>query len=618
MENLLYNYPAIRPANYTPVANYSQIQTARSTSTTQQHNYNVFVIILQVFTLLTVLAILGVLIFYLNKSATSVAKDNEDRIDLNAARGAIEKADFPKVLYDYKFDDESTGIFTDWSTSNVTLGEMCLAIIQGLKYAHHAASNSSQAVLVVAITENFMLRYRSKLNASASSGIPWGKNWFEFSITSTTMAAHYLLLPNVKLTDLASDIILRLIANPKLSLGYSRDGVNAVYMAGPFLLAKYFKGRVNDVWDMNQYKYVLDYIKFNIQYEQGKDGLHMDDTYSFHSGLVTYAYLKTLTTDLTTYFYRLDSGITRSPEEIWYGVRDVICHKTIGVSALGVYGRKDDISFETNTSSPLGIRVIPFARYIRYFTDKHQFSMRLMVPWYGFFEADRTTYTQSQYWTQYRNVHTINSSPSIQFPDAGFICHDDVKQLIAIPSQTTTTTVFRPQTADSFVLMYDRYGVGWQTYVISQFGSQTVTELLVIDTKTNAINITLNISNSDTTKAVVYYSVVTACDLDQYRAKLKPMSVSANTKATFATYFDLNASTVITTKRESSSNELLPLKLEDDITVDLVNNVAVLRKNGKALVICPKSQSYELPIIALGNEGTFVFDETVNQYVANT
>lgn len=588
----------------------SMMSTAQPMCVVQNFCDNRFTIILNILILFIVSAVVALLVCY--NGIKNI--NSKTRIDLNAARRAVSKVEFPKILYDYEFNSDSTGIFDDWDKSDVSLGDMCNSIAQGLKYSHHAQRNSPDAVLAVTVAENFMIRYKLKLDQSDLFGIPWGNNWYEFSVSSTIMAAYYLLLPNVKLTELASDLILKLLTSPRKSLGYERDGANTVYMAGPYLLAKYFKGQVDEVWDMKEYKYVLNYLKFNITHQQGVDGFHMDKTYVFHSGLVTYAYLKTLADDLTIYFYKLDSFITDSPECIWYSVRNLLCHPTIGVSAMGVLGRNEDLALETNKSSPFGIKVIPFARYIRYFTDKHQFSMRLMVPWYGFFEADRKNYTQSQYWTQYRTVHTANSSKSIKFPDAGFICTEDVTELIPIPSTSITTTVFKPKLADSFVLVYDRYGIAWQTYIIDQFGLQTVTELVIIDSKVNTITIKLTINN-DNSKPVIYYSVDEPCSIDIYRSKLKPLIVDVKTIARYTTYFDLNANTVMT-KRTCDEN-LLPLNLENGIRVEVLRDpeTAVLRKNGTAFVICPKNQVFESPTIVLTGEGSFKFDDRVNQYI---
>lgn len=563
-----------------------------------------------ILTVFAVYVLIGFLIFkygFINRNSNNILPVK--RIDLDAARRVVEKVEFPEILRNYKFNDVSTGIFDDWNKSHLSLGDMCVTITRGLKYAQHAASDSSDAALAIAVAEDFMIRYKNELAKHSSVNIPWGGNWYQFSVSSTSMAAYYLLLPNVKSTELAADLILRLIQTPRKSLGLTRDGINTVYFAGPYLLAKYFKGQVDEVWDMPEYQYVLDYLKFNVQEKQGADGLHIDKTFVFHSGSVAFAYLRTLISDLTTYYYELDSFIVQSPQSIWYSVRDIICHPTIAVSAMGVYGRAEDLAMETNESSPLGIKVIPFARYIRYFTDKHQFSMRLMVPWYGFFESDPTIYTQSQYWTQYRNVHTAKSSKSIQFPDVGFICRDNVKALIPIKTQTNVTTLFRPKFADSFVLSYDRYGIGWQTYNIEQYGSQTITELVVIDSKTNVITVNIIVELRDT-ETYFYYNVDELCSLDEYRSKVRPFLVLSG--KVYTTYFDLNANTVATMTKPNA--ELLPLSLEDGIKVEVENNIAVLRKNGRALVICPKNQPQESSIINLDGVGTFKFDNVANQY----
>lgn len=578
------------------------------------HNDSGLINILLFLTVCVLLLAIGLMIYLINYK-----KPYEDpldpRINLIAARQALESpTEFPELLTTYKFDAESTGLYANWDKSELDLGSMCVIITQGLKYAN-AHENSQESKLAIRIAEDFMSRYKTKLGNSGANGIPWGNNWYEFSISSTFMAACYLLLPKKDKIQLAADLILALLQSPIKSLGYKRDGVNTVYMAGPYAIAKYYKGESQDVWDMPEYQYVLNYIKFDTQYKQGAEGLHFDNTFVFHTNLVTYAYLATLETDVTNYYYKLDTYITRTPASIWQNARKTLFHPTIGVSAMGVFGRNENLSIGTDAKSPLGIKVLPFARYIRYFTKDCQFSARTLVQWYGFFEADRYTNTQSQYWTQYRNVHTADSPTALAFPDAGFICRSSVKSLIQIPSTTSTTTVFTPKLAESFVLMYERYGVAWQTYKIEQFGPQTVTELIVIDSKDNTIDINVVIRDSPVSDPVVYYSVDTLVVLDQYRSKLKPLAVESNKQ--FVTHFDLYSKTVITKTQSITNSTMLPLTLNDGIVIDVdaKNSVAILRKNNKPTVICPKNQPVEARSITLTDIGTFKFDDSQNQYV---
>lgn len=548
-----------------------------------------------------------------NKNNDEIVTDNNasSRLNIEAARKSILDAEFPPLLRKYTFNTTDTGIFKDWNTSHISLGNMCNLITSGLQYAINHP-DTADARLAILIAENFMIRYRDRLNQVPLNKIPWGTNWYQFSVSSTKMLAYYLLLPYTALKDIASSIILMIIENPKKSLGYNRDGPNSLYLSGPYLLAKNVLNEVDSVFNTPEYKYVLDFVALPTERIQGVDGLHMDHTYLFHSGTVAYSYLASLDSDTTNYFYELDTKIHTKPSVVWRNIKNIIYHPTISVSNMGIYGRLANLQLSHNTSSPFGIKVMPLQKYIRYFTKDYQFSMRGQVPWISYYEADEQNYSQAMYWTQYRNVHTKNSVPELQFPDAGFICNDNVTKLIDIPSTTTTTEAFKTPNAESFVLAYSQYGILWQKYSIDKFGPQTITELVVIDSKKNTITIDLIIENTQEGNNTVYYSSDVEVTIDDYRKKLKPLAV--NKLQHFQTKFNLKLGTV-KTSIVSETKALLPLILDNNISVTASDIYGLLNIKDSPKILCPKSEAYELDAYMDDDLGLFVFNKTLNQYI---
>lgn len=537
-------------------------------------------------------------------------------LDIASARSVIPRTPYPTSLNNYTFNTPTTGVFPNWDTDSSNLGAISDALKHALQYTYHNP-NATNSKLVRLIADDFMIRFYEKLKASSittSTGpkIPWGTNWYEMSVSATTMLAYYLLLPNCSLPDLAKEIIFMIIPNPKKSLGYTRDGANSVYFAGPYLLAHNVDGTVEEAMSISEYKYVKDYISLPIQRSQGVDGFHLDKTFLFHGGLPAYSYLSTLDSDLSSYFYKLDRTIKSSPATKWQAVKDIIRHPSITVAVMGATGRVNNLSMASNITSQYGIQVMPMQRFIRYFTKDHQFSMRGQEPWLGFYESDHTNDSNAMYWTQYRNVHTAKSKTQTQFPDMGFICSKNETQLIRIPSTTTTTEVFKPADATSYVLAYKRYGILYQRYKITQFGAQEVTELVIIDSTKNAITVDVIIKNSEN-QDTVYYGCDTKQSIDTCRDNVTALPVGSAKH--YKTTFDLNENSVITAD-EPMVDDVKSISLEDGISAYLIDNFAILSENNIAKVVCPNSVNYELDSVMVPNVGIFTFNATLNQYAA--
>lgn len=567
-----------------------------------------------IFNIVILILSIGILIFlvcYSNQKSTNDI-GSHSRISLKGARSTIPNEPFPTELKNYTVDSsDTTGIYTDWNTSSTSLGQICTLITMGLQYAyHHPKTKDSD--LCIQIAEDFMVKYHDRL---MDVGIepkqpPWGTHWYEFSVSSTAMLAYYLLLPKPKLSTFASDLILTIIDNPIQSLGYNRAGVNAVYLTGPYLLAKYMNDDLVDVLDSFKYKYTFNYISKPIRRDKDADGMHIDMTFLFYSGVVAYYYLETLDSYITNYYYKLDSEITPTLIDTWKQVLPILRHKTIDVAALGVTGRMNTLEIPIEPTSPYGIKVIPFQRYLRYFTKDYQFSVRGQVPWLCYYESDPTNYSQAMYWVQYRTVHTKNSSKSLKFPDAGFICDSSITDLIEIKT-TANRLGFKPTDAESFVLAYGRYGILWQKYIISKFGSQQVTELIVVDSILNVI--TIDVIIETTSETTVFYSSLDEVSIEEYRTNLTPLPVDSNTH--YKTTFDLEKGTVKTII-VSDSTELLPLTLEDGISISADDTYAFLLINNNPKILLPKSpisESNSLTVDGL----IYTFNETLNQYAVS-
>lgn len=135
---------------------------------------------------------------------------NSERFSLDRARSYVESvATVPEEFKKYKFDvTQSTGVHGEWNKDTNALSAMCGMLIKGLAYvirrgglcetpaAGREAEDTTTARLVLAVTENFIIRFKSKLEnlANPRPVPPWGSEPVPFVCDSAAMLAHYLLL----------------------------------------------------------------------------------------------------------------------------------------------------------------------------------------------------------------------------------------------------------------------------------------------------------------------------------------------------------------------------------------------------------------------------------------
>lgn len=152
---------------------------------------------ISVITLVLIVIVLICLLILLVIQAKQVKDDPPviNRFSIARSRKSVVDTAFPEILLKYDLtSSDTTGIFPTWDTDNVVLGSMCTEIWSGLKYAlNHPKEKNAE--IAISIAENFMIRYLARLVIIGVRplAIPWGTNWYEFSVTSTVMLAQMLL-----------------------------------------------------------------------------------------------------------------------------------------------------------------------------------------------------------------------------------------------------------------------------------------------------------------------------------------------------------------------------------------------------------------------------------------
>lgn len=558
--------------------------------------------------------------------ATTRRKTNA-KLNVNAARKAIPKSDAaPASLRDYSFGEAiaDTGIFPNWHVDHRALGELCETVMSGLWYAYHHP-DTQDANLCVAVAENFIEKYaaaldakRKKSNSGGSlKGFPWGGNWYQFSITSTAMLAYYLLLPiNGAARATAIRLIGTLIVNPKLSLGWARDGSNMILMSGPWLLAKYLNGTLAAALESREYRDVVDSLSIKFTVDALANGLHLDYSYVAHNSIVAPGYYTSMVSPLTLYFYKLDPQIVSSPERLYANIKRIIFHESIPIGPIGYCGRANDMhSRLSELEADHGIRVMPFARFLRMFTPKCQFAVRGMRMNLGCYEADQTTDNTAQYWIQYRNVHTAASSTKCVWPNFGFIHRaDKPEQLVVLPSRATTTEIYYPTEARSFVMRYDPYGVLWQRYRMEELAPDvTITEYIIVE-YARSVTVRVRVENRHASATYHYYGAE--------KSQLARFEIPPNATRAYKTTFSLTddgVSSVDTILLDRPEAVDLPIRISADLQIrDVSTNFAVLYDRDAAKVCSPYELAQECTFLPvknkLGKHSIFRFNREVNQY----
>nr|WOJ45408.1 odv-e66 [Apis mellifera nudivirus] len=530
----------------------------------------------------------------------------------------------PEPLRNYAFGEqiEDTGIYPNWYKSEIELGNLCINITTGLWYAYHNP-NTQDAYYAIAVAEDFIERYEKKLSGARKTQdgrlnrFPWGSNWYQFSITSTSMLAYYLLLPiNGTMRMTAVKIINMIMVNPKLSLGFNRDSANMVYMAGPWLLAKYFEGSITSAVESREYKDVLNFVRIQNKTTALDEGLHPDGSFIAHRSIVSPGYFSTLVSSTTLYFYKLDTQIVNSPERQYNTIKRIIFHDKIPIGPIGYSSRSSNMSCKTSElEGDYGIRIMPFARFLRMFTPNLQFSVRAAREKMGYYEADKRVFNTAQYWIHYRNVHTQKSNAECVWPNFGFIQREDQHSLIELPSRTQTTDIYYPTSARSFVMRYDPYGILWQKYQINELAYNVkITECIIIE-HTRRIEININIVN-ESDHGYNYYGAV--------NSKPTPFSIPSNSSKSFRTIFQLDekTDTLVDIQTEimiDDENLQLPITLNKNVVIrDFTNKYVVLYDDDKAKVCAPYElprETYYLPVkLEYNKHVAFHYNRDVNQY----
>lgn len=546
----------------------------------------------------------------------------KDRLNLPRARRYIsEYGKLPSRLDNYKIQkldaDFDTGIFNSWSKNSDDLSNICQVMLDGVRFLHTQKLKtnpefSNDVSRIKAYVDDFVNRLLLRFGKiDKFDKIPWGKNWYTFSVVLCSFLAQYLLLEDSVNREKISTIILKILPDPMHSFKLERPLYSAP-MLGPWLLANYFKNTLDVAVKNEWYLLARKNIIASVTYKTHDRGLHLDTSWLTYTPLIpAYGSLIESIAERSVYYYYLDESLRekKTLKDLWQIINKIICHPTIPLGNIGMFGRRTVNTSYVARDAPLGIRVQPFSRYIRFNTADRQFNVRAQAMHLAYYQMDNDVSNLARYWVQYRVVHTLESKEEkLKYPMPGIIhninAHPD-PALLPIKDTDHYSGVL-PKMASSFVMQYQHLGFMYQTYDINEFENYTVTELIIMNSEANTINLQIDIDNDDP-----------IVDLEYVMPDRSKIKIPKNTKKSIIIVYNLYGETV---GKETNSTINLPIRYANNISIQYFKDSSafvMFVNNAPAIAAFDNVENEPLSrVLKMNNtDVTFTFNTDANQYM---
>lgn len=364
-----------------------------------------------------------------------------------------------------------------WDTDSSTFGDMCKELQSMVSFASDKTSKYYKDELLWKQILFSIRTIAAKLpNKPKDYVVPWGDNWYQFSITYPTFlvstAFAYIETFNDEepfLTRHLSSYIANYykespVVNGLYSLGWLRYESNVIGMSVPVIGGRLYSNRFNK--NANSQKYCREYLSAEYVYEG--NGFYYDNTYITHvsrnDGYTTSFYYEFV---FVYDFYRMKTRFFK----VLHRNFSILEHPTIPLH----HG-----PWFTRTSSMAGFK--PGRQFAKYGVDIRGYERSICVrtPQIGLFycgqiiplaayESDRTNKEWSQCWVFMRRPLTKTSDSRMYTSLVPFYdgVHSYGKRQINLPSVSTTTTVWPPDSAlcslcyiqDRAAGMYNKYKI---------------------------------------------------------------------------------------------------------------------------------------------------------------
>lgn len=288
--------------------------------------------------------------------------------------------------------------------------------------------------------------------------VPWGTNWYQFSITFPrflVMSTYLYLRLNKKENEslqshLANYISQYFAESGNLgvaSMGWTRDGPNAVMMAIPYIGGKLLL-KTYDPEDS-----IIEYTKKFVQLKAttSGEGLYPDGGFVFHSNLRAYGYISSAYQDffLLSRFFKLPIDKIRRVFEIFE-------HPTIRLHFSGFFTRSGSHSSSSELGK-LGFYVVDSIKAVVAKTDDWYLGFNGQIKRLCFYESDKGNNAWSQCWLMARQF-LYKDSDTRWFRELvtfypGVISYNN--NPVVLETESDTTTTFAPEAGKCMICKLD-------------------------------------------------------------------------------------------------------------------------------------------------------------------
>lgn len=375
-----------------------------------------------------------------------------------------------------------------WNTNAEAFMDVILRVQEMMVLTCNERSEHYKSSRVWKVVEHFIDIVMQKIpNKPTNHKFPWGENWFQFSITFPRFLMivgflHRRLYkkPHARIESHLANVISNYYKrDPEnkgiISMGWLRDGHNAVMMSVPYIGGKLLM-KTFDYSDPI-IKYIFDYI--NLNYTTSGDGLYHDGGVIFHGGkLRALGYLYSAIEDfvlLSRFFEKLIDKIKR--------VFDIFEHPTIPLHFSAFFTRTGSLSNGGKVKGKLGFFVVDSLKAVIAKTPDWYLSFNGQRNSLCYYEADQANNRWGQLWLMARQFLYKHSDTQwdkdlvTYYP--GVISYNNYIETIASNEKTTDTkTVIDAKTmiclADGAIGMRNYYKV-----IYDRFNLEVV-ELILI------------------------------------------------------------------------------------------------------------------------------------------
>jgi len=570
-----------------------------------------------------------------NDSLKTVNSSTLTRLDIEGARRQTVRITEPslELLRNYKTKRESplsTNYLEAWTKNAQTLQillEEMLSTIQYVFTQRYARSprtlkttaNSAEVVRAIEVVEDITERLLDRVDqCDWSHHELWGgssANWYTFGVMLNVFFGHYLLMESPKHLIRVVKFLKAYLPEPNQVTTTRYERPYESCLLGPWLLRHHFDGSLDVALTSDVYKKARAKLFPQLVNVANTNGLHIDLSYYAYGNAVAFNVMQEMVGPRSRMVYFLDSSLAGQQTyiSVYHAVTDLICHPSIGLGNLGVFGRRATDKCEYKSSAPYGIWVLPCASMLVYKTARTHFTVRGQRPNTAFYVADRTNYNYGLYWVQMRQRYRLDSKPtdlSSGKPAPGMICVKGKDALVPLkPNEPLGLSM--PTDAISCVFAWENFGVMYQHYNIKEFGGYEVDELVVVDSMQNVITVCLTIRNTTRDTTFEYYgenglrAVIEPGQIRSFRSRLyedrSNDSIGINEHTISETPLSIG--------RTANSNQIIELCRS--------NNQFLLTVDGVPKVTIPPdgNEQEQQTIKYNGNKMKLRFDDKLNQWL---